>query len=274
MILYPSSKINLGLYVVSRRKDGFHSIQTLFYPLGLKDILEFVPITDNEPDTDRISLSGLEIPGSMDDNLLLKACRLFREQVPVPYFHIHLHKRIPMGAGLGGGSSDATFLLRGLNSKYGDLLSNKELGAIALKLGSDCPFFLSTGPSLGKGRGELLESFEIRLAGYHFYLFSPGIHVSTKAAYRGVELYSGEAHLEQVLEGKPESWRGKLINSFESTVFRQFPEIAELKKEIYDSGAVYASMSGSGSAIYGLYTDSQELPDILKSQLIWTEVLQ
>ncbi|MEA1876391.1 MAG: 4-(cytidine 5'-diphospho)-2-C-methyl-D-erythritol kinase [Bacteroidota bacterium] len=274
MILYPSSKINLGLYVVSRRKDGFHSIQTLFYPLGLRDILEFVPITDNESEADSLSLSGLEIPGSMDDNLLLIACKLFREQVAVPYFRIHLHKRIPMGAGLGGGSSDAVFLLRGLNSKYGDLLSRKELGAIALKLGSDCPYFLCSGPSLGKGRGELLESFEMRLAGYHFYLFSPGVHVSTKAAYRGVELYSGETHLEQVLEGKPESWRGKLINSFESTVFRQFPEIAELKKEIYDSGAVYASMSGSGSAVYGLYTDSQELPDGLKSQLIWTEVLQ
>jgi len=274
MILYPPSKINIGLFVTNRRKDGFHSIHTLFYPLGLRDVLEFIPFSDDNAHTDKISLSGIEIPGNINDNLLLKACRLFRDKVSIPYLRIHLHKMIPMGAGLGGGSSDAAFLLRGLNSEFSEVLSSEELSALALELGSDCPFFLSSGSFIGRGRGELLESFALNLRGYHFYLFSLGIHVSTKAAYQDVELFSEKTDLEHILAQGPEIWRAKLINSFESTVFRQFPMIAELKNAIYKSGAVYASMSGSGSAVYGLYSDSQELPDNLRRQLIWTEILQ
>jgi len=273
MILYPPAKINLGLYVERQREDGFHSIQTLFYPLGLQDILEFVPNTEDKDEIDKLSLSGLDIPGGLDDNLLLKACRLFREKVPIPFIRIHLHKKIPMGAGLGGGSADATYLLRGLNSEFGKVLSYEELAKVALKLGSDCPYFLRSGPAVGRGRGELLESFEIKLTGFHFCLFNPGIHISTKDAYQRIKLHSGETNLEQILSEGLESWRGKLNNSFESTVFRQFPEIAELKNAVYKSGAVYASMSGSGSAIYGLYTDSPELTDYLRHQLIWTEIL-
>ncbi|MCK5822221.1 MAG: 4-(cytidine 5'-diphospho)-2-C-methyl-D-erythritol kinase [Bacteroidales bacterium] len=260
--------------MTNRRDDGFHSIETLFYPLGLKDILEFVPIIEDDANSDILSISGFEIPGGLDDNLLLKACRLFREKMSIPFVRIHLHKQIPMGAGLGGGSSDASSLLMGLNSQFGGVLSKKELAAMALELGSDCPYFLYSEPAVGRGRGELLECFDINLRAYHFCLFSPGIHVSTKTAYQGVELHSEETDLERILSQKPESWRAMLINSFESTVFRQFPEIEELKNAIYESGAVYASMSGSGSAVYGLYADSQELPDKLKRKLVWTEILQ
>lgn len=274
MILYPPAKINLGLYVKSKRRDGFHSIQTLFYPLGLNDILECDYCTDPEGVGDTLSLSGIQIPGDLNDNLLLKACKLFREKVDLPFMNIHLHKRIPLGAGLGGGSADATYLLEGLNRFAGDVLSHIELSDIALQLGSDCPYFLMKGPAIGEGRGEILTKFDLQLTSYKFFLFSPGIHVSTKEAYQNVELFSGDTYLEDILLKGPKKWKGELVNSFESSVFSKFPDIEKLKNAIYDSGALYAAMSGSGSAVFGLFSQEPEMSDFLKMRLIWSETLQ
>ena len=273
MILYPPAKINLGLYVVSQRDDGFHSIETLFYPLGLQDILEFVPNINEEGAKDCLSLSGLSIPGVVGENLLLKACELYREHVPIPPISLHLHKRIPMGAGLGGGSADASYLLRGLNAEFGGRLSQQELAAMALEIGSDCPYFLCSGPAIGRGRGELLESSSLNLSGYYFYLFHPGIHVSTKKAYHGVSLFAGIPGLEDIISRGPGSWRGALLNSFESSVFKEFPAIASLKDELYASGAIYAAMSGSGSAVFGLFDKQTELSSSLLAQLVWSECI-
>lgn len=272
MILYPRAKINLGLYVTERRNDGFHSIETLFYPLGLADLLEFV--IDAAAEEDVLEVSGIEIPGRASENLLLKACRLFREQVFFPFIRIHLHKRIPIGAGLGGGSSDASFLLRGINAELGYPLGDLQLASMALMLGSDCPFFLLDGPAIGRGRGELLEHYPISLAGYYFYLFSPGIHVSTREAYQGVSLHSGGINLIENLGKGPDHWTGFLENSFETSVFSVYPEIAKLKQSIYQAGALYAAMSGSGSAVFGFSREPLQFSPELASMLIWSECLQ
>lgn len=274
MILYPPAKINLGLYVINKHEDGYHSIETLFYPLpGLCDILEFEPFREQEGESDCLSLSGIPIPGDLNDNLLLKTCNLFREKHPLPPMKIHLHKRIPMGAGLGGGSADAAYLLRGLNSFSGNALTKVQLSKIAKKLGSDCPYFLCETPAIGEGRGEILREVEISLSDYHFYLFSPEIHISTKEAYKDVKLFSGPTNIEKIIKGKATDWRGSLINSFENSIFRQYPAIAKLKESIYESGALYASMSGSGSAVFGLFQGKPDLSDYLIRKLIWFEKL-
>lgn len=268
MILYPTAKINLGLYITSKREDGFHNIETLFYPLGLTDILEFIPSL--EQSEDEFSTSGLLIPGDKRDNLLLKACAMFRRVVEIPYLKIHLHKRIPMGAGLGGGSADASFLLKGLNEEFGNHLNHDTLAGMALLLGSDCPYFLKSVPAIGLGRGEILSDFSIDLSGFWFYLFHPGIHVSTREAYGGVTPKSPDIPLGEVLRRPISDWRRLLENGFETSVFEQYPEIKWLKEKLYDLGAVYASMSGSGSAVFGLFKDLPVLDSKLEECLVWS----
>lgn len=267
MLLFPHAKINLGLYVTGKRPDGYHNISTLFYPIGLKDILEFIP--DEHLGQDDLTMSGISIPGAPEDNLLLKACRLFRELHPLPFMRIHLHKMIPMGAGLGGGSSDAAFLLRGLNQFSNQLLSAKSLSELAAEIGSDCPYFLFNGPAIGQGRGEILSPFDLDLNNYFLVLLHPGIHVSTKAAYEKVSLTENAVDFQKVLQAGVKNWRHTLHNRFEDSVFLQYPEIAQIKEQLYSCGSIYASMSGSGSAVYGIFAEPINLPRELAKWKVW-----
>ena len=258
MILYPNAKINLGLSVLQKREDGFHNLETLFYPVNVHDVLEIV-----EGKELRMCQYGIEYPGDPMDNLCIKAYRALAADFDIPPVEIHLFKKVPVGAGLGGGSSDAAFTLRALNEMFSLELSDEKLAAYAATLGSDCPFFVYHRPMLGTGRGEILEPVEVpALEGYEIKLVYPPYFVSTAAAYGGIIPRSRwpemgwEADTRSVMDilSQPvETWKNSLVNDFEKTVFAKIPELAAYKEELYAQGAVYASMSGSGSAFFGIF---------------------
>jgi 4-diphosphocytidyl-2-C-methyl-D-erythritol kinase len=273
MLKYPPSKINIGLYVTDRRDDGYHNIYSLFYPLKLCDILEWIPGNNYESPSDKLELTGMVIPGAPGENLLYKVCDLIRERAALPGITMHLHKKIPVGAGLGGGSSDAASLLKVLGSLSKPALKDDDINAIALKLGSDCPFFLNPVPGLAKGRGEVLSDFNPLLQAYWLSVFNPGIHISTSEAYKKVKIGQPEYPLHEVLKEKPEMWKGKVNNVFEEPVFNMFPAVKELKEELYKSGAVYASMTGSGSSVFGIFRGKPAIRARLARSHIWTEEL-
>lgn len=248
MLTFPPCKINLGLNVLRRRPDGYHDIETCFYPVPLTDILEIVPATALS-----FTSSGTPIPGDEQNNLCLKAYRLLCTEVPLPAVHIHLHKIIPTGAGLGGGSSDAAHTLRLLNTLFDCGLDKGRLRKLAAELGSDCSFFVGDEPMTGSGRGEILEPASVSLKGKYLVLLNPGLHVSTAEAYAGIAAGPAPLPLQHVLSRPLDSWRTLLQNDFEISLFAKFPLIASLKDALYGLGAVYASMSGSGSSVYGIF---------------------
>ena len=247
MILYPDAKINLGLNVLRKREDGYHALETLFVHCPvLRDELCVEPSDSLKVD---ISPCGWD-PGK---DLTVRAWQLLRDDFGIPPVSIKLRKGIPVGAGLGGGSSDAAFMLKALNSLFSLGLSQPELASYAARLGSDCAFFIYDAPMLGEGRGEILTPFGIDLSRYEIRVEIPqGVSVSTAEAYKGVLMHEGEP-LRRTLERPVEQWREYLGNSFEKTVFAAHPEIARLKESFYEEGAVYASMSGSGSSVFGLF---------------------
>lgn len=272
MILFPTAKINIGLLVFGKRADGFHDIETLFCPAApensnLKsDILEILPRTGNMLKV-RIVQSGIEYPGKPEDNLCVKAYNLLDEAVKcraaskngLPPVVLYLRKQIPVGAGLGGGSADATAALSGLNKIFELGFSVEELAAMAAQLGSDCPFFLYNRPMLAKGRGEILSAADSDMLAdfnshYRIKIISPDCFISTAHAYSLVrERVAATESLEDLLKLPIESWNGKIINDFEAPIFKEHPELAEIKQQLLNEGALYASMSGSGSAIYGIF---------------------
>lgn len=250
MLLFPNAKINIGLQLLAKRTDGYHELETIFYPINWSDVLELLP-------ADELSFtsSGLSIPG--DGNLCLDAYHLLKSDFDIPAVHIHLHKVIPIGAGLGGGSSDAAFTLKGLNELFSLGLTTERLKSYALKLGADCPFFIENKPMLAKGIGELLSPIDLDLSGYYILVQNPGVHVSTAAAYARVTPAIPEYPLRSLIKEPLESWKVK--NDFEDSVFQQFPVIKEMKDSLYDAGAVYAAMSGSGSSVFGLFKEKNAL---------------
>lgn len=259
MISYPNAKINLGLNVVGRRDDGYHDIETVFYPVPHCDILEILPAGSGLPE---FTLTGIGIPGPSQENLCMKAVRLFHSSflpadVPVPA--LYLHKRIPSGSGLGGGSSDAAFTLKMLNDLHGLSLGTERLEELALKLGSDCPFFIRNRPVLARGRGDLFSDVDISLRGYFLVLAIPPVSVNTAEAYAMVKPSPPKMPLEEIVRLPVQEWNGKLFNDFEAPVFERFPVIRELRDTLLQSGALYASMSGSGSAVYGIFRDPPTL---------------
>ena len=250
MILFPSAKINLGLQILRKREDGYHDIATCMVPVPLFDVLEILP-----SDTIQFYQTGLEIPDSTDNNLVLKAWRLLSANYNVPPAYFHLRKQIPMGAGLGGGSADAAFALLGMNELFDLGISNERLRGLAAELGSDCAFFIDNKPQLAEGRGELLTSLELSLRGYYLKLVHPEIHISTAQAYAGVCPKPQQYSIPEILKRRPEEWINSLHNDFEDSIFPSFPTIKALKDTLYQEGAFYASMSGSGSAVYGLFSE-------------------
>lgn len=253
MICFPNAKINLGLHITAKRKDGYHDIETCMVPIPLFDSLEM--IVDKKTVFD---VSGLTIPGDEKDNLILKALKLLRKDFnDLPNVHIHLLKNIPMGAGLGGGSADAAFALTLMNKLFELHLEDWFLEEYAVQLGSDCPFFIQNTPKIATGRGEILEPLEINLEGDHILLVKPPIHIGTKEAYAGVNPSQPKSKLAEILKDKT-TWKGNLVNDFEESVFAIYPELSEIKNQLYQKGAYYAAMSGSGSTVFGLFREKPE----------------
>ncbi len=271
MVIFPGAKINLGLYVTDRRNDGYHNIATLFYPICFSDILEVVPDPAVPPGSIELSLSGLAVEGATGTNLVEKAYRLIDQKAGLPGIQAYLHKCIPTGAGLGGGSSDGASMLLLLNKLFDLNLSDCEMFGMAMQLGSDCPFFLDPVPSFARGRGEELVPADLSLRGMQFLLFHPGTGISTASAYGHVKVGKPEVPPEE-LERLPESaWKECAANVFEPYAFDQQPVIRFIKEELYRSGAVYASMTGSGSAVYGLFDRETEIPEKIADYFIWRE---
>ncbi len=270
MVSFPPCKINLGLHVLSKRADGYHNLETCFYPIPLTDILEII-----YADTFSFHASGNNIPGKSDDNLCIRAYELLEKDFSLPPVEIHLHKVIPTGAGLGGGSSDAAYTLRLLHTVFELGLSSTQLINYARQVGSDCAFFIEDDVKLGTGRGEILESMHISLKGKYLVLLKPDVHVSTAEAYQGIVPSTPKRSVKEVLETTPISeWRNFVKNDFEESVFKKYPIITRYKKSLYDAGAVYASMSGSGSSVFGIFDKPpMNAQQLLLKDVIWSGLL-
>ena len=260
MLVFPNAKINLGLHILNKREDGYHNIETVMLPIGLSDALEIIP-TNSHSD---LITTGLDVDVQPEQNLCMKAYQVLALKYNLPPIHIYLHKVIPSGAGLGGGSADASFMLKSLNSYFNINLSKKELIDISSGIGSDCPFFIENSPSISTGRGEILESFEIDLTNYFIIVIHPGIHINTSWAYTNSTPVSGRPSIKSVLSTQDLSnWKKLISNDFEKVVFSKYPEIKKIKEQLYSEGALYASMTGSGSAVYGIFNNN---PDLLKQK--------
>lgn len=275
MVTFPRAKINIGLRITEKRQDGFHNIETLFFPIPLCDALEFVE-SENQNKGDILTVTGRETGGNPDDNLVMKAVRRLRETFSFPYLKMHLHKAIPAGAGLGGGSSDAAFILKGINRCYGLKLDNSQLRSISLELGSDCPFFIDSVPAFASGRGEILDSCNKHLLlNYYMVLLNPGININTREAYQNCRPAIPPQSLSGIIQNNaPEKWKDLIINDFEDYAFERFPLIGNLKEELYRSGAIFSLMSGSGSSVYAIFRNRHPIPEKLRGYVIWQGYLQ
>lgn len=255
--------------MLSKRPDGFHNLETCFYPLPWLDVLEIIT-----SDTFAFSSTGHEIPGRQEDNLCIKAYQLLKKKFDLPPVSIHLHKIIPMGAGLGGGSSDAAFTLRLINEKFELNLSTQALVEYASPLGSDCAFFIHNKPMLGTGRGELLTDIHASLKGKYIIVVKPQIHVSTADAFSGITPKASQYSIgDTVIHVPIEEWKDVLKNDFEETVFKKFPAIKEVKEKLYANGAIYASMTGTGAAVYGIFNHEVKLFDMFPDATVWSAAL-
>lgn len=272
MIIFPKAKINLGLRITGKRHDGYHDIETIFYPVNLFDALEFV-VSSGTQNNDSLTVTGLETGGVPENNLVMKGVRLLREEFSFPVLKIHLHKAIPAGAGLGGGSSDAAGIIAGINKYFGLSIADEKMEAISLKIGSDCPFFLKSIPSMARGRGEIMEPIDSKLSDYYILLVNPGISISTKEAYQNCNPRHPTSDLRQLVSRPVEQWKGLIINDFEESVFAKYPQISEIKKNLYSSGALYSSMSGSGSTVFGIFNTKPEITPKLKKFVIFEGIL-
>lgn len=251
MICYPNAKINIGLNVVEKRADGYHNLETVFYPIGLCDVLEVLP---SESCSDySFSSSGIDIQGDPEDNLIVKAYHLLRSGYQFPPVDISLVKQIPFGAGLGGGSSDAAFMLKTLNEMFELKASKLRLEKLAAKLGADCPVFIKNKPVYATGIGNEFKAIKLSLKGLFLVLIKPDIHVSTPEAYSLVVPEVPEISLFDSIQRPITDWKNLIKNDFEKSVFVKYSVIGEIKNKLYDMGAMYASMSGSGSAVYGIF---------------------
>lgn len=259
MVCFPNCKINIGLYITNRRADGYHDLETIFYPVkGLHDALEVVAAKGNAAN---LHLQGKAIQGDLHSNLVWKAYQLMQQRFPakVPELDIHLLKAIPMGAGLGGGSADGAFMLRLLNDFCRLELKDKDLADMALELGSDCPFFIYNSPEFAQSRGEQMTPVSMPdLSGYSIQLICPEVHISTKDAFAMITPRKPLYDLRNIRALPVSQWKDHISNDFEDPVFMQHPELVNIKQQLYDQGAVYASMTGSGSAIYGLYEEGRK----------------
>ena len=260
MITFPNAKINLGLNIIEKRPDGYHNLETIFYPIHLQDALEVTRREQNDaPYT--LHVKGTAIEGKPEDNLVVRAYELLKKDHDIPPIDIHLFKHIPTGAGLGGGSSDCAFMIKLLNEKFRLALSLEEMEDYAARLGADCAFFIRNQPVFATGIGNIFEPVRLSLSGYYLVLVKPDIFVSTRDAFAHITPRHPEVSLKDIICQPVETWKDSMKNDFEDSVFQKYPEIAAIKDELYDLGAVYASMSGSGSSVYGIFRQPVEHVD-------------
>lgn len=248
MLTFPNAKINIGLHILRKRNDNFHDLETLFYPIEWTDVLEVI-----EEKSLHFTASGLFIPPDKNDNLCLRAYHLLKKDFDLPAVHIFLHKIIPTGAGLGGGSSDASFTLKVLNEVFNIGLTTEKLENYASELGSDCAFFIKNKPQIGTSRGEILTDFEIDLKGKFIFLVYPAINISTKEAFNQIKPKERDFSIASILQKNIKDWQFELDNDFEKTLFPIYPVLENIKTKLYENGALYASMSGSGATIFGIF---------------------
>ncbi|MDI9606366.1 MAG: 4-(cytidine 5'-diphospho)-2-C-methyl-D-erythritol kinase [Bacteroidota bacterium] len=282
MICFPNAKINVGLHVLSKREDGYHNLETLLYPIGLKDALEIIPAQTGDTEQGksmetiqvetmramgasttkgyRLYQTGLPLKGAAEENLVIKALRQVKERREIPPIDIHLLKKIPSGAGLGGGSSDGAFMLRLLNDTFKLHFPEEELTRMAATLGADAPFFIGNRPALATGIGDQLEPIDLNLSGYFLLLVKPNIEISTIAAYSMVTPATPEVSIREIVRQPVSNWEKVLKNDFEPSIFKRYPAIARIKQRLYDMGALYASMSGSGSSVYAIFEEKLKEP--------------
>jgi 4-diphosphocytidyl-2-C-methyl-D-erythritol kinase len=268
MIAFPNCKINLGLSVVDKRPDGFHNIESIFYPVDICDVLEIVP--SNGPQLE-MGFSGLPIPGKSAENLCARAVDLLREKFDFPPIHLHLHKNIPFGAGLGGGSSDAAFTLKLLRDMFSLPPTDDDLRVLATQLGSDCAFFIDNTPCFATGRGELTQKIKLDLSPFFIGIAKPDVSVSTPEAYKMISPKKAVPSVFDIVQKfPPKKWGPKLNNDFEAPVFKRHPAIGQLKEQMYQMGAFYAAMSGSGSAVFGLFENEPDMENHFTDIFSWS----
>jgi 4-diphosphocytidyl-2-C-methyl-D-erythritol kinase len=250
MIQFPNCKINLGLSILAKRADGYHELETVFYPIAISDALEILPSANLT-----MTQSGIAVPGDPAQNLCLKAYHLLKKDFPtLPAVQMHLHKNIPMGAGLGGGSSDGTSTLLILNQQFSLGLNDQQLIDYASQLGSDCPFFVYNKACHATGRGEILKPITLDLSNYQFLLVHPGVHIATAWAFQQLNPNIKSESIQAIIEKPITDWKNTLINDFEAPVFKAEPKLSVIKDQLYQLGAIYASMSGSGSSLFGIFS--------------------
>ena len=279
MLTFPCAKINLGLNITSKRKDGYHNLETIFYPVPLTDALEVKLMHDDFPSDEPcdLKITGNAVDCDEKNNLVVKAYTLLAQDFKLPRVHTHLVKRIPMQAGLGGGSADGAFMIRLLDERFRLNMGIAEMERYASRLGSDCAFFITAEPSFATGRGEVLEPVNIaeqNLQGYYIAIVKPAIAVSTREAFKQIICRQPEHCCRDIVRQPVETWKTVLTNDFEEPAFKQHPELADIKQRLYDLGAVYAQMSGSGSAFFGLFrTDPQQLKNAFPACYTFTTKL-
>ncbi|MDM1296381.1 4-(cytidine 5'-diphospho)-2-C-methyl-D-erythritol kinase [Sphingobacterium sp. N143] len=261
MILFANAKINIGLQVIAKRADGYHELNSVFYPLPIYDVIELLETTSDLPS---LNIQGQYVPGDIADNLCIKAYELLRKEYVIPTVSIDLIKQIPIGAGLGGGSADAAFILKGLNELFRLELRTEELEAYATQLGADCPFFISNTAVFARGIGTDFKKISLSLDPYFMVVIMPDIHVSTAEAYHTVKPKLPEVNLEEAIRLPIQEWKFHIRNDFEEGIFERYPLLKEIKEALYQKGAIYASMSGSGSAIYGIFWEQIDLNEFVK----------
>jgi len=254
MITYPNAKINIGLNITERRADGYHNLETVFYPVKIKDALEVI-----ESDELRFTSSGIEIPGRIEDNLCIKGYHLLKKDFDLPPVAIHLHKHIPIGAGLGGGSADAAFFITLMNKKFELGLSVERMQDYARMLGADCAFFIENKPVFAFERGDEFEPIKLDLSAYKIVVVMPPVQISTSEAFRGFKPAPVKESLMELIGLPVKEWRKYIKNDFEESVFKNNAEIRGVKAALYESGALYASMSGSGASVFGIFENTPDL---------------
>jgi 4-diphosphocytidyl-2-C-methyl-D-erythritol kinase len=260
MISFPNCKINIGLNIVGKRADGYHNIETVFYPLTLCDALEIVPVSNNHS-CDQFIMEGIKFDGIAEDNLCMKALRLMQRETSIPHLKIVLMKKIPVGAGLGGGSSDAAFTLKMINTLYKVGFTDNQLMGMSSALGSDCAFFIQNKPVFACGKGDQMTPVSLLLAGNTIVIVKPPVFIGTAEAYSGTRLTQPDRSLNELIQLPVSQWRNIIKNDFEETIFPNHPEIAAIKQKLYDMGAIYASMSGSGSSLFGFFKEPVQAPE-------------
>jgi 4-diphosphocytidyl-2-C-methyl-D-erythritol kinase len=267
MIIFPNAKINIGLNIIERRADGYHNLETIFYPVKINDALEVI-----EADKLSFETSGLDIPGSMNDNLCVQGYHLLKKDHDIPPVKIHLHKNIPIGAGLGGGSSDAAYFIRLMNEQFGLGITIDEQLNYARKLGADCAFFIENKPVFAFDKGDEFEPIKLDLSAYQIVLVMPPVQISTAEAYRGVKPAPVKESLYDLIYSPITAWKKNIKNDFEINVFPNNAEIRGVKAALYEAGAIYASMSGSGASVFGIFNSTPDLSHLEEENQVFYNI--